>query len=241
MRRLRDEVARTGIESLDVDRVRAICERIGVHGLDAAAVEERLAAEGLLKLATAAVEGWRPPEAEALPVDAAIARDSLSIYLERASSFGLLFREQEVTLGRRIATGRDLKQQLDGRDATASEQRILDDASAAFAQMYVSNLRLVVSIARSFAGRSAKLDLVDLIQEGNLGLHRAVEKFDHQLGYKFSTYATWWIRQAITRAIADKGRTIRLPVYVVDKINRSRKARSILRQDLGREALDSRG
>jgi RNA polymerase primary sigma factor len=137
--------------------------------------------------------------------------DSLRLYLRSIGRVNLLTAEQEVTLARRIERG----------DMTAKQQ------------MIEANLRLVVSIAKSYLGRG--LTFLDLIQEGSMGLIRAVEKFDYRRGYKFSTYATWWIRQAVTRAIADKGRTIRIPVHMVEKLNKVVHVERQLIQQLGRE------
>ena len=137
--------------------------------------------------------------------------DSLRLYLRAIGRVQLLTAEQEVTLAQRIERG----------DMAAKQQ------------MIEANLRLVVSIAKSYLGRG--LTFLDLIQEGSLGLIRAVEKFDYRRGYKFSTYATWWIRQAVTRAIADKGRTIRIPVHMVDKLNKVVHIERQLIQQLGRE------
>jgi RNA polymerase primary sigma factor len=137
--------------------------------------------------------------------------DSLRLYLRSIGRVHLLTAEQEVTLARRIERG----------DMGAKQQ------------MIEANLRLVVSIAKSYLGRG--LTFLDLIQEGSLGLIRAVEKFDYRRGYKFSTYATWWIRQAVTRAIADKGRTIRIPVHMVEKLNKVVHVERQLVQQLGRE------
>jgi RNA polymerase primary sigma factor len=137
--------------------------------------------------------------------------DSLRLYLRSIGRVELLTAEQEVTLARRIERGDMLAKQ----------------------QMIEANLRLVVSIAKSYLGRG--LTFLDLIQEGSMGLIRAVEKFDYRRGYKFSTYATWWIRQAVTRAIADKGRTIRIPVHVVEKLNKVVHVERQLVQQLGRE------
>jgi RNA polymerase primary sigma factor len=137
--------------------------------------------------------------------------DSLRLYLRSIGRVELLTAEQEVMLDRRIERG----------DMDAKQQ------------MIEANLRLVVSIAKSYLGRG--LTFLDLIQEGSMGLIRAVEKFDYRRGYKFSTYATWWIRQAVTRAIADKGRTIRIPVHMVEKLNKVVHVERQLVQQLGRE------
>jgi RNA polymerase primary sigma factor len=137
--------------------------------------------------------------------------DSLRLYLRAIGRVSLLTAEQEVLLARRIERG----------DMRAKQQ------------MIEANLRLVVSIAKSYLGRG--LTFLDLIQEGSMGLIRAVEKFDYRRGYKFSTYATWWIRQAVTRAIADKGRTIRIPVHMVEKLNKVVHVERQLIQQLGRE------
>ncbi|MHB1537333.1 MAG: sigma-70 family RNA polymerase sigma factor [Solirubrobacteraceae bacterium] len=137
--------------------------------------------------------------------------DSLKLYLGTIGKVPLLTAAEEVRLAKRIECG----------DVTAKQH------------MVEANLRLVVSIAKSYVGRG--LTLLDMIQEGSLGLIRAVEKFDHRRGYKFSTYATWWIRQAITRSIADKGRTIRIPVHMIERINKVVHAERRLLQTLGRE------
>jgi RNA polymerase primary sigma factor len=140
-----------------------------------------------------------------------ISSDSIQMYLREIGKIPLLTGEQEVSLAKRKERG-----------DKAAERKIIE-----------ANLRLVVSIAKKFVGKS--LSLLDLIQEGNIGLFRAVKKFDHRKGYKFSTYATWWIRQAITRALADQSRTIRIPVHMVETINRFQQVQRRLTQDLGRD------
>jgi len=147
--------------------------------------------------------------------------DSVGLYLDSVAEHKLLTAEDEVRLARAMEAGRKAQRKLDdGVKKTPTERaRIFrtihrgDEAKAAFIR---SNLRLVISIAKRYSGRG--LDLLDLVQEGNLGLIRAVEKFDWRKGFKFSTYATWWIRQAITRGLGNQGRTIRLPVHVVDVV-----------------------
>jgi len=140
-----------------------------------------------------------------------ISSDSIQMYLKEIGSVDLLTFQEEIALAKRKDKGERL-----------AKQKLIE-----------ANLRLVVSIAKKFTGR--KLSLLDLIQEGNVGLFRAVEKFDYRRGYKFSTYATWWIRQAITRALADQSRTIRIPVHMVETINKFQQKQRLLLQELGRE------
>lgn len=141
--------------------------------------------------------------------------DSVQMYLREIGKVPLLKSEEEIELAKRIEKG----------DESAKQK------------MTSANLRLVVSIARRYVGRSPNLTLLDLIQEGNIGLFKAVEKYDWRRGYKFSTYATWWIRQAITRALADQSRTIRIPVHMVETISKYTQVKRRLLQDLGREPL----
>jgi RNA polymerase sigma factor (sigma-70 family) len=158
-------------------------------------------------------------------------------YLSELGSYPLLTAEQEVELAQAIERGRQAELELTTAGLSRSRRTTLNKhvaaAEAARRQFIQSNLRLVVSIAKRYQGTG--LSLLDLIQEGNLGLMRAVEKFDHRKGFKFSTYATWWIRQAIGRGIADKGRTIRLPSHLVDTMAVLSKASSALLKSLERE------
>src|SRR5262249_7111029 len=216
----------------DAEELRALVEQgleRGVLGVDevAEAIEERelskeqvedfyaLLAEHGIELVDqegeattpdAAVD--KPPELD-LTVEPSL--DSLRLYLREIGKVSLLTAEQEVALAKRIERG----------DMVAKRA------------MVEANLRLVVSIAKGYLGRG--LTFLDLIQEGSLGLIRAVEKFDYRKGYKFSTYATWWIRQAVTRAIADKARTIRIPVHMVEKLNKVVHVERQLVQKLGRD------
>ena len=164
--------------------------------------------------------------------------DSVRMYLQEIGRYPLLDAQQEVELAMQFESGIKAAEQLElgvALDAAATIllRRQVRNAERAKSRLAESNLRLVVSIAKKYVGRG--LSLLDLIQEGNLGLMRAVEKFDYRKGFKFSTYATWWIRQAVTRALADQGRTIRVPVHMVETINKLAMAQRLLNQDLGRE------
>jgi RNA polymerase primary sigma factor len=159
------------------------------------------------------------------------------MYLKEIGKVPLLTAEQEVILAKAIEEGEAATAELDkagsGTVRIRELQRVERQGQLAKRKLIEANLRLVVSIARRYVGRG--MLLLDLIQEGNLGLIRAVEKFDYTKGFKFSTYATWWIRQAITRAIADQARTIRIPVHMVETINKLIRIQRQLLQDLGRE------
>jgi len=171
--------------------------------------------EGLIKSQLLSREGASVKEQLKEPIDDLedISDDSVRIYLKEIGRIPLLSAEDEIRLAKRIEKG----------DKVAKKK------------LAEANLRLVVSIAKKYIGRG--LSLLDLIQEGNAGLLRAVEKFDYRKGYKFSTYATWWVKQAITRAIADQARTIRIPVHMIETMNKLAKAQRKLVQELGREPL----
>jgi RNA polymerase primary sigma factor len=168
--------------------------------------------------------------------------DLVRIYLREIGRVPLLTAEAEVELAKSIEAGLFAEEKLQGDlplmgVAGAELTQLAADGLRAKQRLIEANLRLVVSIAKRYIGRG--LVFLDLIQEGNLGLIRAVEKFDYTKGYKFSTYATWWIRQAITRAIADQARTIRIPVHMVETINKMARVQRQLHQDLGREATSA--
>ncbi len=166
--------------------------------------------------------------------------DLVRLYLSDIGQYTLLTKDDEVRLAKQIEAGKAAREELDangGKGLTPAKKRELRnlarDGDVAERQFVQSNLRLVVSIAKKY--QASGLPLLDLIQEGNLGLMHAVEKFDWRKGFKFSTYATWWIRQAITRGIANTGRTIRLPVHAGDTLARLQKARSRLELKFGRQ------
>ena len=184
-------------------------ERLTDYGI--AVIERR---GGILQLASEKKKHEEEIKGKVKGIDLSdISADSIQMYLREIGKVALLNAEQEVALAKRKEKGEQ-----------EAKQRLIE-----------ANLRLVVSIAKKFTGKS--LSLLDLIQEGNIGLFRAVEKFEYRKGYKFSTYATWWIRQAITRALADQSRTIRIPVHMVETINKFQQIERRLIQDLGREPL----
>lgn len=166
-------------------------------------------------------------------------KDSVGLYLESIAKTPLLTALEEVELARLIEAGVFAQQILDGEETTATDatreelEIIAAEGEAAMQRFIKANLRLVVSVARKY-GRS-QMPMLDLIQEGNTGLIRAVEKFDYAKGFKFSTYATWWVRQAISRGIAQQGRIVRLPVHVAEQVNQVSAVRRNLERTLGRD------
>jgi RNA polymerase primary sigma factor len=208
----------TCLEEVEVtkEQLEELHSYLDEQGIDVVQEDDgRVATSETSRVEAAAVHAAEPrAEGKRNEIDLTVepSLDSLRLYLRSIGRVQLLTAEQEVSLAQRIERG----------DMAAKQQ------------MIEANLRLVVSIAKSYLGRG--LTFLDLIQEGSLGLIRAVEKFDYRRGYKFSTYATWWIRQAVTRAIADKGRTIRIPVHMVDKLNKVVHVERQLVQQLGREA-----
>jgi len=204
------------LEEVDVtkEQVRDLRAYFVEHGIDIVSGADGKPAESEVgKIEAAAARGKDPVAPKKVELDLTVepSLDSLRLYLRSIGKVNLLTADQEVWLAKRIERG----------DMSAKQH------------MIEANLRLVVSIAKGYLGRG--LTFLDLIQEGSLGLIRAVEKFDYRRGYKFSTYATWWIRQAVTRAIADKARTIRIPVHMVEKLNKVVHVERQLVQELGRE------
>ncbi|WP_156749224.1 MULTISPECIES: RNA polymerase sigma factor [unclassified Mycobacterium] len=214
---------------------------------DAAAEEDEEIAEPSEKDKASGDFVWDEDESEALrqarkDAELTASADSVRAYLKQIGKVALLNAEEEVELAKRIEAGLYATQLMTelaerGDKLPAAQRRdmmwICRDGDRAKNHLLEANLRLVVSLAKRYTGRG--MAFLDLIQEGNLGLIRAVEKFDYTKGYKFSTYATWWIRQAITRAMADQARTIRIPVHMVEVINKLGRIQRELLQDLGRE------
>jgi RNA polymerase primary sigma factor len=192
---------------------------------------------GEIEIATPPQLELVPPKVVAPRVLAGDAGDAVRMYLGEIGQVALLSADDEKRLGRAIRTMQEAKARSAKGSLTATQRRelrnIMREGEEAFEHLITANLRLVVSIARKYDGR--ELQLLDLIQEGNIGLMRAAEKYDWEKGFKFSTYATWWIRQAMMRAMADQGRTIRVPSHVVEMLNRITKADRELNVELKRE------
>lgn len=165
------------------------------------------------------------------------ASDTIGLYIKEAVRVPLLTAQEELELSERIERGRLGRDELAKGNVSQRRQRelrsLIEDGWSAREHLIIANARLVISVAKKYMGRG--VPFLDLIQEGNIGLMRAAKKFDHRRGYKFSTYATWWIRQAITRAIADQGRTIRVPVHMGDQISKMLRVQHQLKQELSRD------
>jgi RNA polymerase primary sigma factor len=182
-------------------------------------------------------ETYPPNGGDAADLSRISTNDTVGLYLKEMSQVPLLATEEEVRLAKAIEAGREAREILNNNGAGKKERRHLEreieEGIAAREHLIKANTRLVVSIAKKYMGRG--VPFLDLIQEGNLGLMKAVKKFDYTRGYRFSTYATWWIRQTITRSIADQGRTIRVPVHMSDRIRRLYKTARKLEQEYGRQ------
>ena len=241
-----DLAEKLAVLELSVDEIDTVYQRLVELGVDVvedeAVIEEEATAPEEIEQPAAAPEEDRVRARK--EVDAALkapTNDPVRMYLKEIGRVALLTAQEEVSLAKRIDAGLGAEDKLNalGPDADRTSTEVRDlrfemrDGMMAKRHLVEANLRLVVSIAKRYVGRG--MAFLDLIQEGNLGLIRAVEKFDYTKGFKFSTYATWWIRQAITRAIADQARTIRIPVHMVETINKLARIQRQLLQDLGRE------
>jgi RNA polymerase primary sigma factor len=223
-----DELAgKAGLEILPAEEDKDF-ERLRFHYLTAAESEE-------IEEDTNDLSTINLPESYELPPEEAI--DTVGLYLKEMSTVPLLNMAQEVDLAKRIEAGKKARRQLNKTNGQtppakyAELQEVIEDGRLAREHLIKANTRLVVSIAKKYMGRG--VPFLDLIQEGNLGLMKGVSKFDYRRGFRFSTYATWWIRQTITRSIADQGRTIRVPVHMIDRIRLLYKTAHVLEQRLG--------
>ncbi|MCC6178062.1 MAG: sigma-70 family RNA polymerase sigma factor [Chloroflexi bacterium] len=241
-----EDVARTVVdEPVDIDELRESLEEAGFELVE----DEEESPRPLAWASTAASARTDTVEEEEVVIGAHILRAAAleaeelmpdtpaAIYLRDISRVPLLTAEEEVMLAKALEAGDIARRKLDDGQVAADERDDQEDIAVRGAEarrrLTESNLRLVVSVARKYMGRG--LPLLDLIQEGNIGLSRAVEKYDYRKGYRFSTYAYWWIRQAVTRAIADQARTIRVPVHMIELIGDVYKVARELQQGLGRE------
>jgi len=218
-----------------IEAITNVCNEMGIPVVD---LEEEVPDEAVLEPEELLTEEDNI-EAAGLRRDSEPTNDSVRMYLREIGRFSLIDGEEEVRLAKAIRTGFEAASRLEKEAGKLSdeERQPLElkvmQGNLAQRRLSEANLRLVVSVAKRYLGRG--MSFLDLIEEGNLGLLRAVEKFDHRKGYKFSTYATWWIRQSISRAIADQARTIRIPVHMVESLNRVQRTARQLQQMLGRE------
>ena len=225
---LYDAMEESNFDVEKVDQLYVLLERENVE------VMEEADDEGFTLTESNADQFESALSAEGVAID-----DPVKVYLKEIGRVPLLTPEGEVNLALTIKAGSEAKEKYDADPDALSEEekaaclKAIKKGVAARKRLSEANLRLVVSIAKRYVGRG--MQFLDLIQEGNLGLIKAVEKFDHTKGFKFSTYATWWIRQAITRAIADQARTIRIPVHMVETINKVKKVSSQLLHEQGKE------
>ncbi|MCD6518751.1 MAG: RNA polymerase sigma factor RpoD [Anaerolineae bacterium] len=214
----------------ELESLMAALSKMGIDVHDSEVSEEELLEEE-----------WPPEEVEEVAPtwEGEAVNDPVNMYLREIGRVPLLTQEDEVRLAKAIRSGAEAAKRLEeeGDKLSPQERQTLElkvmQGNIAKRRLAEANLRLVVSVAKRYLGRG--MSFLDLIQEGNLGLLRAVEKFDYRKGYKFSTYATWWIKQAINRAIADQARTIRIPVHMIESINRLSRAMRQLQQELGRD------
>ena len=214
----------------EIESLMAALSKMGIDVHDSEVSEEELLEEE-----------WPPEEVEEVAPtwEGEAVNDPVNMYLREIGRVPLLTQEDEVRLAKAIRSGAEAAKRLEeeGDKLSPQERQTLElkvmQGNIAKRRLAEANLRLVVSVAKRYLGRG--MSFLDLIQEGNLGLLRAVEKFDYRKGYKFSTYATWWIKQAINRAIADQARTIRIPVHMIESINRLSRAMRQLQQELGRD------
>ncbi len=218
-------------ERIDAEQVALLVEMLRLSGIDIV----EAGSDSLISLAMESDELEDFADLEYIPVD-----DSVSLYLKEMSRVPLLSVEEELDLAKRMELAQNSRVELikaNGRIGAHRHkdlQAVIADGFVARDYLIKANTRLVVSVARKYIGHG--VPFLDLIQEGNLGLIRAVEKYDYRRGFRFSTYATWWIRQSITRAIADQSRTIRVPVHMADRLRQLYKASQELEQELGRTA-----
>jgi RNA polymerase primary sigma factor len=220
----------TNLEQLE-DLFSTLFER----GIAVGETGEERAAQGEEPLAEGEIE--EDKSVDVFDLSAIDIDDSISLYLKEIGQVPLLTADEEVRLAKQMEKGRRVRRRLIRGEVAYDDrerlEKVVEEGKAAQEHLVKANSRLVVSVAKKYIGRG--VPFLDLIQEGNIGLIRAVNKFDYRRGYKFSTYATWWIRQAVTRAIADQGRTIRVPVHMYEQINKLTRTSRKLVQELGRE------